>query len=112
MADKQINVELLAGTIRIVTSDTVSTGTATIVTNGEVSHIVLVTPDMEGSDSTNLEVLNENGFTYAETGTSPESTTTSIGTIFPLHGTSSIVVTAEGTQSANRDIVYNIFYKV
>ena len=111
MADKQFNVESKAGTIEIPTSDTVSTGTETPINiNGLIKHVILTSDNMEGSDSTKLELVTKDDVSYLDTGTIAESTTTTFGTEVFVRDDDKIVVTAEGTQSAARDISYVIRY--
>jgi len=111
MSDKQHNVVSRVGTITIVTSDTVTTGTATEVMNGEAKFVEFTTAAMQDTDSTDISiVLSEGGTVYAS-GTVAESTGFSNGTVFPVFGTHDIVATAEGTQSGNREIPYNILFE-
>ncbi len=110
MADKQHNMVARTGTITVVTSDTVVTGTNTHVINGLGRWVDFTTDNMEGSDSTNLTVRNEFGGTVFASGTKAESTTFGIGSVFPMHGTVDIVAVAEGTQSASVEIPYSITY--
>ena len=112
MADKHINMEVNRGTITIPTSDTVSTGTATIVVNGLGRHVDFTTANMEDTDSTNLVITDAFGGTVFASGTKAESTTFSIGSIFPLQGTMNIVAVAEGTQSGARVVPYGLIYEV
>jgi len=110
MSDLQLNPFAHRGTVRIVTSDTVTTGTQTLPlgAEGKTTHFILTTPDMEGSDSTLMEVKNSNDETFFSSGTKAESATTSTGSEVILVASDKIVMTAEGTQSANVDIVYEI----
>lgn len=110
MADKSHNVNSRRGTITIVTSDTVTTGTNTQLVNGLGRWVDFTTANMEGSDSTDLIVKNEFGGTVFASGTKAESTQFGIGSVFPMHGTVEIVAVAEGTQSAEVTIPYNIVY--
>lgn len=109
MSDKTYNVESLKGTITIPTSDSVTTGTAVLgETNGLTKTIFFTTPDMEGSDSTNFQIVNSSGYAFMTSGTKAESTTTILGTSVAIIPGDKIVVTAEGTQSADVAIVYDI----
>ena len=111
MSDKQYNVQSLKGTITIPTSDTVTTGTTTLDNiNGVTDSVVFTTANMEGSDSTNFEVVNSDDKALITSGTKAESTSFVLGTAVGLVSGDKIVVTAEGTQSAARDIVYDIRY--
>lgn len=109
-------ISATAGTTTIVASDTVTTGTAKIEVNGIIKQVVWVVPDMEDSDSTKLEISDEKGYEWFDSGTKAESATyiegTSIQTYeIPLYGTTSLVFTAEGTQSTNRDIAWYVKYQ-
>jgi hypothetical protein len=110
MADKQHNMNARTGTVTIVTSDTVTTGTNSHVINGMGRWVDFTTANMQDTDSTNFVVVNEFGGTVFESGTKAESTTFGIGSEFPMHGTVDVVAVAEGTQSANRTIPYSITY--
>ncbi len=100
------------GTITIPTSNTVTRGTNTLVNfNGLVRHVNFTTAAMQDTDSTNFIVTNEFDGTIHASGTVAESTTFSTGTAFPVHGTTTIVAVAEGTQSAARAIPYSIIYE-
>ncbi len=111
MSDKQVNVVSLKGTAVIPTSDTVSTGTVTLDNiNGLTQTVFFTTDNMEGVDSTNFQVVNANDVAFLTSGTVAESTTTVLGTAVPLVTGDKIVVTAEGTQSADRAITYDIRY--
>ena len=112
MSDKQVNVVSLKGTATIPTSDTVSTGTVTLDNiNGLTQTVFFTTPDMEGVDSTNFQVVNASDVAFLTSGTVAESTTTVLGTSVLLVTGDKIVVTAEGTQSADRAITYDIRYR-
>lgn len=108
MADKAYNINEQRGTITIPTSDTVTTGTQTIVVNGLGKWVNFTTANMEDTDSTNLVITDRFGGTVFASGTKAESTTFSIGSEFPLHGTSQVVAIAEGTQSGARTIPFGI----
>ena len=111
MSDKQYNVSSLKGTVNIPTSDTVTTGTATLDNiSGLTQTVVFTTANMEGSDSTNFEIVNSDDKAFLTSGTKAESTTIVLGTAVPIITGDKIVVTAEGTQSASRDITYDIRY--
>ena len=110
MSDKQFNVNRRIGTVTIPTSDTVVVGTTTQVTNGLCRWLEFLTPAMEGTDSTQLDIVSSAGGTLYTSGTVAESTRTAAGTVFPVQGTISVTATAEGTQSAERDVVYDIYY--
>ena len=110
MSDKQFNVESIKGTVVIPTSDTVTTGTATLggPHNGQTQTIIFTTDNMEGADSTNFQIVNSDDKALVTSGTKAESTSFVLGTSVGIVSGDKIVVTAEGTQSADRDIVYDI----
>src|SRR3990167_9074268 len=109
MADKTYNVESFKGTVTIPTSDTVTTGTQTIgQVNGVSKTFILVTPAMEATNSTKMELTNENGAIYFNSGTKAESVTSIIGSEVAIVPGDKIIMTAEGTQSAARAIVFDI----
>lgn len=109
MSDKQYNVESIKGTATIVTSNTVTTGTVDLSgINGLTNNIIFTTADMEDTDSTNFQIVNSSGVAFMTSGTKAESTTFVLGTQVAIVDTDKIVVTAEGTQSADRAITYDI----
>ena len=111
MSDKQNNVESIKGTITIVGGDdTTLAGTAILggPHNGLTRTIFFTTPDMEGSDSTNFQIVNSDDTAFMTSGTVAEITTTVVGTVVGIVPGDKIVVTAQGTQSADVDIIYDI----
>jgi len=117
LVDQNKAVKATYGTTTIVTSDTVTTGTTKLTINGILRGLTWVTPDMEDSDSTKLEILDEKGYVMYDSGTQAESGTyTKMGTALttsfqlPFYGTTSLVFTAEGTQSTDRKLIYYIKY--
>ena len=110
MSDKQVNVDIRRGTIVIPTDNTILAGTNSEVINGLCRWIEWVSDNMEDSDSTLLEIMSGESGTLYTSGTIAESTRTTIGTVFPMQGTISLVATAQGTQSGARDIPYGIYY--
>lgn len=112
MSDKNFNIVSRDGTVTIATSDTVTTGTNTLVNlNGLVRQVNFTTANMQDTDSTNFIITNEFGGTLHASGTKAESTTFSTGTVFPVYGTTTIVAVAEGTQSGARAIPYSLIYE-
>jgi len=101
-------VERRSGTIAIATPG--SAGTEAIVINGLCRWLELLTDDMEDTDSTLLKVLSPSGGTLYQSGTTAESTRLTVGTVFPMHGTVSLEAHAEGTQSADKTLKYDIYY--
>jgi len=110
MSDLQLNPFAHRGTITIPTSDTVTTGTQVLGpgAQGKTTHMILVTPAMEGTDSTKMEIQTTNSEVFFNSGTKAESGTTSTGSEVILVPNDEVVMTAEGTQSAARDIIYEI----
>ena len=109
MADKQNNVESFKGTITIPTSDTVSTGTQVIgQVNGMTKNIFITPPEMEGTDSTEMTIVNASDAGFFASGTVAENTTTVVGSEVLIIPGDKIVMTAEGTQSANVAIAFDI----
>ena len=109
MADKQYNVESIKGTITIPTSDTVTKGTAVLgEINGLTTTIFLTTPAMEDTDSTLMQIANSSDAVFFTSGTKAESATSVIGSQVAIVPGDKVVMTAEGTQSAARSIVYDI----
>lgn len=109
MSDKQYNVESFKGTITIPTSDTVTTGTQVIgQVNGVTQTIFFTTPNMEGTDSTNMQIVNSADVAFFTSGTKAESATSVIGSQVAIVPGDKIVMTAEGTQSANVGVAFDI----
>jgi len=102
-------IRLTVGTVTIATSDTTLGGTISIEVNGKVSAAQFTAPDMEGTDSTLMTLVNEAGGTAFTSGTLGESTShfMNVGTS-ALYGTTKVVMTAEGTQSSSRSVPYLI----
>jgi hypothetical protein len=111
MADKAYNVESFKGTVVIPVSDTVTTGTQTIgEVNGVTKNIFFTTPDMQDTDSTKMEIVNSAGVAFFDSGTKAESATSVIGSEVGIVPGDKIIFTAEGTQSANRSVAFDIRY--
>lgn len=112
MADKAHDIVSLKGSVVIATSDTVTKGTATIPSgvNGLTTNVFFTTPDMQDTDSTLFQIVNSAGAAFVDSGTVAESATTVLGTSAGIIGGDKIVCTAEGTQSANRTVTYDIRY--
>ncbi len=110
MSDLQLNPYAHRGTIQIPTSDTIITGTQTLPLGavGKTTHLILTTPAMEDTDSTLMEVKNTNDEIFYTSGTKAQSTTTTTGSEVILVENDKVVMTAEGTQSGNVDIIYEI----
>lgn len=104
-----INVQ--QGTIVIPTSDTVSAGTVTEIIEGQFGNVVLKNPALEGTGTATLRLIDPLLGTICEI-VSDESTT-KLGTpSFNYYkGTLTLTATANGTQSADRAIQYNIYYR-
>ena len=108
-----INVE--TGTIVVPSSDTVTSGTVTEVLEGEFGNWVVQVPALEDTGTAAVEMIDPLLGTLSTITTDED--TTSLGTPnFQFYkGTLTLVATttnaSSGTQSAARDIVYNIYYK-
>jgi hypothetical protein len=103
------------GTIIIPTSDTVVVGTALEVLNGQLSTLVASVPALEGTGTATIVGKDSlGGSVYASTA-ADESTVASVhpfGTPTFFDGTLTLTATANGTQSAVRNVVYNLYYGV
>ena len=109
MSDKQHNTNIKKGTVTITTP--AANGTTTVNINGEVKWMDFTTGAMEGTDSTDFTLTNEYGGTLYTSGTKAESAMFSIGTVFPVFGTTTIVATGEGTQGLSVDHTFAITYE-
>ncbi len=111
VASNQVSVT--RGTVTIASSDSNAAGTTTVEINGLMRGLTFVTPDMEDTDSTDLSLYDSYGYLIHSSGTVAELGTTIVyfgGTALdrPLFGTTTVIATAEGTQSAARDVVFTI----
>ena len=70
----------------------------------------MTTPAMEGTDSTEMTIVNSSDAGFYASGTKAESATSVVGSEVGIIPGDKIVVTAEGTQSAAVDIVFDIRY--
>ena len=119
-------IEATKGTVTIDTSDTNQGGTNTIFVTGELLQATWTTANMEDADATLLELKDEDGVVAFSSGTQAESTQFSFaqggtniggggGTLnldkVWLWGTTKVIMTAEGTQSADRNVAYTILTK-
>lgn len=110
--------EVRRGTCIVPASDTVTAGTVTEVIEGELSSLYFTVPALEGTGTATLVVREELGGTVYPSTAQAEAGTARIppiGTPTFTHGTLTLVVTTtngtDGTQSADRSIAYNIYYK-
>ena len=96
------------GTVTIPTSDTVTAATASIEVNGKLLGATFTTANMEDTDSTLFTLTDEYGQVTYTSGTKAESTTfrAVVAGTTALWGTTKVIMTAEGTQSANRAVPY------
>ena len=101
------------GTITIPTSDTVTVGTSTEIIDGMLGHLVVSVPALEGTGTaTILGTESLGGTIYASTAKNGST----IGMIAPVgtptyfSGTLKLTATANGTQSAARNITYNLYF--
>jgi len=96
------------GTIEIATPE--SAGTVTAPFNGKLFHLTLVTPDMEGSGTATLDIVDTAGgtvFSQAQ----DESLTACYGSIVPVTTDMEFRAVADGTQSASVDVIYEAHYE-
>ena len=110
MADTVRSISTRKGTVTITTPVANGTTTETNMT-GLVRWLDFTTGAMEDTDSTNFHLLNEYNGTVFSSGTLAESVMTSVGTVFPVRGTTSIIAVGEGTQGASVNHVYNITFE-
>ena len=113
-----MNWDIRRGTITVPASDTVTAGTATEVLYGNLGHLFLSVPALEGTGTATVIGTQPLGGTiYASTAIN-ESTLARVapyGTPAPFAGTLFLVATTTGdpagTQSTARNIAYNIYYE-
>lgn len=103
--------ETFTGTVTIVTSDSVTSGTLASVIDGMIQNVTLVTPAMEGTGTATMTLVDSIGGTPIALAAQDESVTTNYGTIQPIGTAMEWVVTADGTQSANVDITFAVHYE-
>jgi len=109
LSDKNKNINIKKGTVTITTP--AANGTTTVNINGVVRWMDFTTGAMGGTDSTNFILTNEYGGTLYASGTKAESAMFSVGTVFPVFGTTTLVAIGEGTQGASVDHTYAIVYE-
>lgn len=97
------------GTIVIPTSDTVTAATVSPSLAGLMRYITIVTPNMEGTGTATIRIVDAAGGTLFSQGQN-ESVTAAYGSLVPLTTTMKLTATADGTQSAAATITYNIYY--
>lgn len=109
--------QLQRGTVTVPTSDTVTAGTVNVIFEGELSNLIVSVPALEGTGTATILGTDSLGGTiYASTALAEGA----IGRIAPIgtptyfSGTLSLTATTtnatDGTQSAARDIRYNLYY--
>lgn len=99
------------GTITIATSDTTQDGTLAVAENGLVRRVTVTTPDMEGTGTATVKMVDASGGTVIGLAAQDESTVTSYGTVEPMTSSMEWVATADGTQSTDADIVIEVHYE-
>ena|SRR3989304_6317598 len=110
-----MNIDKFTGTVTVPASDTVTAGTATTVLTGQFGNVVVQVPALEGTGTATFRMIDPLLGTLSEV-TTAESTT-KLGTPSFNYYTGTLTLTAtttngtDGTQSAARDIVYNIYYR-
>ena len=105
-------VNVVSGTITIPTSDTVVAGTVTRYIEGaQFGNVVVQAPALESTGTVTVDLIDSLLGTICEV--VADESTTKLGTPnFTYYtGTLSLVATANGTQSAARNIGYNIYYR-
>ena len=109
-------VEVRTGTVIVPTSDTITNGTVTeILRDAEFGNVVVQIPALEGTGTGTWRMIDPLLGTIQQI-IAAESTTT-LGTPSFEFYTGTLTVTAtttnatDGTQSAARDFVYNIYYQ-
>ena len=109
-------VDVRRGTITVPTSDTVTAGTVTeILNDAEFGNTVIQIPALEGTGTGTFRLIDPLLGTVNQI-IAAESTTT-LGTPVVEFYTGTLTLTAtttnatDGTQSAARNFVYNIYYR-
>lgn len=109
--------QLQKGTVTVPTSDTVTAGTSQLVLKGELSNLIVSAPALEGTGTvTVLGTDSLGGTIYASTAINESSVAriAPIGTPTFFAGTLYLSATTtnagDGTQSAARDIKFNLYY--
>jgi hypothetical protein len=100
-----------SGTIVIPTSDTVQVGTLVSTVNGRTHGITVQTPDMEGTDTTTVRLIDGLGGTVIGLAAQAESAITYYGTVQPITTSMRWTATAQGTQSAAGTIKFQLHYE-
>ena len=105
------------GTVTVPTSDTVVAGTSQIVFEGELSNLIVSVPALEGTGTATILGTDSIGGTiYASTAIAESAIAriAPIGTPTYFAGTLYLSATTanatDGTQSANRNVSYNLYY--
>lgn len=98
------------GTVTIPTSDTVQSGTTSNTFAGMSKGITLVTPELEGTGTATIQLKDSSGGTLISQA-QDESVTAHYGTEVPMTSTMEWVVTANGTQSTDRTITFEVQYE-
>ena len=97
------------GTVTVPTSDTVVAGTSQIVFEGELSNLIVSVPALDGTGT--ATILGTDSTAIAE---SAIARIAPIGTPTYFAGTLYLSATTanatDGTQSANRNVSYNLYY--
>lgn len=106
------------GTVTVPTSDTVTSGTETREVFGQLGMLVVSVPALEGTGTATIKAVDDLGGTIIAPISTNESTIAVLhpaGTPTYFGGDLSIIATTtnggDGTQSVNRDIVYNLYYE-
>jgi hypothetical protein len=111
-----MKIDVKLGTVTVPTSDTVTAGTVTEVLEGEFGNWVVQVPALEGTGTATVRMIDSLLGTLSEVVTNESTTALGTPTFQYYAGTLTITATTtnagDGTQSAARDIVYNIYHRV
>ena len=106
------------GTIVVPTSDTVTAGTVDEEINGQLGFMTVTVPALEGTGTVTLLGTDSVGGTILNSTAADESTIATVppqGTPTIVGGTLYLTATttnaSDGTQSAARDMIYNLYYE-
>jgi uncharacterized protein YraI len=109
-------INVRTGTITVPASDTVTAGTVTeVLSNAQFGNTVVQVPALEGTGTAVFRMIDNLLGTINEITT--DESTTKLGTpVFNYYsGTLTLTATTtnatDGTQSAARNVVYNIYYR-
>ena len=99
------------GTIVIPTDDSVVVGTLASDIDGLVRNITVSTPAMEGTGTATVILTDVLGGTVIALAAQDESVIANYGTVQPIGTAMEWTATANGTQSATRDVIIAVHYE-